>query len=69
MAFLIRKVTGAGGMWLKRAAPFVTWGPRTQAQTFESRAAALQTARGLASNEQPVVVVDDNELGPAPQGR
>lgn len=52
MAFYIRRGIAGAELWLKRVAPYVTWGPREQAKRFASRSEALTAlriaARGVA---------------------
>jgi hypothetical protein len=47
-------------MWLKRASPMVTWGPRSQATLFPTKGEAGCAANNLPTKEGPVGIVEDD---------
>lgn len=63
MAFYIRKMANGNSLWLKRLAPAIVWGPKTQAMKFESKGAAHMVLPNVPKADRAEVVDEKADDG------
>ena len=65
VAFYIRKMVNGRSVWLKRMAPAIVWGPKSQAMPFASKGAARLILQNIPRADQAEVMAGD-ESDPKP---
>jgi hypothetical protein len=59
VAFYIRKMVNGRSVWLKRMAPAIVWGPKSQAMAFASKGAARLIQQNIPKADQAEVASED----------